>query len=173
MCRRTAKVLTRLHGCAGWSGSLLFTYVLRSLFSAGPFISTLSPHLSGAIRVYALICIWSHEHPFGISGWSGCCTTFFLVYAYSRGLNALNSFSAICNKWDKFCVFLMFFLFIKHRINCPLLRERICFLFFSWWEQILPFRVAPFSKSEGCKNFDRIFFPENVFSPLKMPCLPL
>ena len=34
VCRRTAKILTRQHGCAVWSGSSLFAYVLRSLFSA-------------------------------------------------------------------------------------------------------------------------------------------
>ena len=39
MWRRTAKILTRLRGCTGWSGSALFVYVLRSLFLAtGHFI---------------------------------------------------------------------------------------------------------------------------------------
>ena len=33
LCRRTAKILTRLRGCAVWAGSSLFAYVLRSLFS--------------------------------------------------------------------------------------------------------------------------------------------
>ena len=34
LCRRTAKILSRLCGCADWSASLLFACVLRSLFSA-------------------------------------------------------------------------------------------------------------------------------------------
>ena len=34
LCRRTAKILTGVRGCAGWSGSSLFVYVLRFLFSA-------------------------------------------------------------------------------------------------------------------------------------------
>ena len=37
LCRRTVKILTRLRGCAGWSRSSLFAYVVRHLFSAaGP-----------------------------------------------------------------------------------------------------------------------------------------
>ena len=36
--RRTAKIMTRLHRCKGWYGSLLFAFVLRSLFAAtGPY----------------------------------------------------------------------------------------------------------------------------------------
>ena len=33
LCKRTAKILTRQRRCAGWSGSSLFAYVLRSFFS--------------------------------------------------------------------------------------------------------------------------------------------
>ena len=33
LCRRVAKIYTRLRGCAGWSVSSLFASVLRSLFS--------------------------------------------------------------------------------------------------------------------------------------------
>ena len=41
LVRRTAAILIRLRGCAGWYRSLLFEYLLRSLLSAaGPFITT-------------------------------------------------------------------------------------------------------------------------------------
>ena len=37
LCRRTAQILTRLHGCACWSVFSLFAYILWPLFSAaGP-----------------------------------------------------------------------------------------------------------------------------------------
>ena len=38
LCRRTAKILTRLCECAGWSGSSLVAYILGSLFSTADLV---------------------------------------------------------------------------------------------------------------------------------------